>query len=360
MTGTGLQDTLAGEEFRTIAELAEIAAMAKSPVHLAEGVLPILSDAFKSSATILYGVDHRLANPIFSQRGLPEHEVPLVKSLCTQRMGQIPADITLHQSSVILKLFPLAVEEKQLGLIGLAPSGDDYPAEPLLRRVLFLLSRSLANLLERIIYEKQLNRLNAYLNVSSLISQSLDLPDILEAVLYFSMEAMSADGASVLLLDPEKKNFRFYSTEGPAKTALVTTTFPSDRGLAGAILQSGQSEVLNDVQNDPRFYRDTDAQSGFVTRTMVAIPLIAANEKIGVLEILNKANGALFSEEDVLFLQPIAEEIAFAIRNAMLFEVVVKSYCKQRQGLNSCKDFKRPLGSWTPCVKYRRESGLLD
>lgn len=52
-------------------------------------------------------------------------------------------------------------------------------------------------------------------------------------------------------------------------------------------------------------------------------------------------------------LSSIAEEIAFAIRNANVFEYVVNSYCKQRQGQNSCKGCQRPLGSWTPCVKYR-------
>jgi hypothetical protein len=32
----------------------------------------------------------------------------------------------------------------------------------------------------------------------------------------------------------------------------------------------------------------------------------------------------------------------------------VKSYCKQRQGFHSCEGCQRPLGSWTPCVKYRQ------
>jgi hypothetical protein len=77
-----------------------------------------------------------------------------------------------------------------------------------------------------------------------------------------------------------------------------------------------------------------------------------------VLEILNKFEGD-FLEEDLLFLKTIAEEIAFAIRNGKLFEVVVKSYCKIRQGENSCRGCKRPLGSWTPCVKYRAELGLI-
>ena len=50
-----------------------------------------------------------------------------------------------------------------------------------------------------------------------------------------------------------------------------------------------------------------------------------------------------------------AEEIAFAIRNAKIFEYVVQSYCKQKQGQLSCRGCERPLGSWTPCVKYREK-----
>jgi hypothetical protein len=43
--------------------------------------------------------------------------------------------------------------------------------------------------------------------------------------------------------------------------------------------------------------------------------------------------------------------VALAVKNAKLFDFVVDSYCKIRQGLNSCKGCKRPLKSWTPCVR---------
>ncbi len=89
---------------------------------------------------------------------------------------------------------------------------------------------------------------------------------------------------------------------------------------------------------------------------MIAIPLVASSEKVGVLEVMNKANEASFTEEDRLLLLMIAEEIAFAIRNAKVFEYVANTYCKQRQGQASCKGYKRPLGSWTPCVKYRENT----
>lgn len=53
---------------------------------------------------------------------------------------------------------------------------------------------------------------------------------------------------------------------------------------------------------------------------MVAIPLVAGKEKVGLLEVLNKAGGEPFQEEDRLLLQSIAEEIAFAIHDAKLFD----------------------------------------
>jgi GAF domain-containing protein len=170
------------------------------------------------------------------------------------------------------------------------------------------------------------------------------------------MDIVSAETASVLILDDEKESFKFYHVEGPAKSLLLTATFPADKGLAGAVLRTGQSEIINDTRSDPRFYREIDSESGFETRNMIAIPLSAGKEQIGVLEVINKIDSDSFTEEEKLLLLSIAEEIAFAIRNAKIFEYVADTYCKQRQGQNSCKGCKRPLGSWTPCVKYRELS----
>jgi GAF domain-containing protein len=107
------------------------------------------------------------------------------------------------------------------------------------------------------------------------------------------------------------------------------------------------------VQQDPRFFNRFDRESGIATRNMIAIPLVAGSEPVGVLEVINKGGGLPFSADDPLLLHFIADEVAFAIRNARIFEYVVNSYCKQRQGLNTCVGCKRPLGSWTPCIKYR-------
>jgi sigma-B regulation protein RsbU (phosphoserine phosphatase) len=201
--------------------------------------------------------------------------------------------------------------------------------------------------------EKQLAHLNAYLAVSSALTQSLGLHDLLETILFCTMDAVSAEAASVLLLDDERKCIKFYQVEGAAKQLLIKSNFPADKGIAGWVLQEKQSQMINDVSRDPRFYREIDSKSGFLTKNMIAVPLVAGEEEIGVLEVINKVDAPGFTEEEHHLLRSIADEIAYAIRNAKLFEYLANLYCQQRQGKDSCKGCKRPLGSWTPCVKYQ-------
>jgi GAF domain-containing protein len=157
------------------------------------------------------------------------------------------------------------------------------------------------------------------------------------------------------LLDEDKHNFLFYQAEGPAKPVLDAITFPTHKGIAGSVYQTQTPEILNDVPSDPRFFGDIDSETGFRTREMIALPLTAGEERVGVLEVINKTDQSGFTPDELMLLLSIADEIAFAIRNARIFDYVVDSYCLQRQGMATCRGCRRPLGSWTPCVKYRQE-----
>jgi hypothetical protein len=356
---------LSAAEALSLLDLAETASREQALPDLAESFLHSLERLVRTPAAVLYLEDPALPAHTFFQMGLPPEAVPILQRQCVAQFHPVPGKANLQpvpvalnsSADAYLSLSPLPGPKKVMGLLGVVlPAHEPESARILVDKAIPLLTCSLRQITERLDYERQISDLNIYLNVSSMIAQALDLRDALEAVLYFCMEAVSAEAASVLLLDYEKQNFRFYSAEGPTKPVLLTASFPANQGLAGNILQTQQSEIINDVQNDPRFYGKFDGESGFVTRNMIVIPLSAGEEKIGVLEVLNKVGGAPFYEGERLMLHNIAEEIAFAIRNGKMFEVVVKSYCKQRQGLNTCKGCKRPLGSWTPCVKYREAS----
>ena len=74
-----------------------------------------------------------------------------------------------------------------------------------------------------------------------------------------------------------------------------------------------------------------------------------------MINAINKIGDQEFDKEDAQILSAIADEVALAVKNARLFDYVVNSYCKIRQGLHSCKGCERPLKSWTPCVRHLEE-----
>ena len=346
-----------------LVELSETALAARSLEEFSDKVLQSIVKTTGASSALLYVVDSRFLGPRFFQQGFPGEAASKLESICAEQFqrfsGQtglksvsVPVPGNLEKAAKIV-LYPLSNEKTCMGLVGLMSQDDiTVTLAGLWDRFLSLISRAINVLAERIKSERELAHLNAYLTVSSMLAQLTSLHELLETALFCAMQVVPSETASVLLLDDEKKNFTFYQVEGPTKQVLATATVPADSGIAGAVLQSKQSEVVNNLKNDPRFYRKIDSESGFQTRNMIAIPLVAGEERIGVLEVLNKVGGDSFTEDERLLLLSIAEEMAFAIRNAKVFEYVANSYCNRRQG-KSCAGCKRPLGSWTPCLRYR-------
>jgi hypothetical protein len=359
---TGSPEGLSPEEASRLFEILDRAILAQSLEEQAQVLLPGLARLFQGTAAFLYVDEPRLCAPFFDHFGLPAATVPEVQNLCAGHFQQVSGEnvvSTLHVPSLAsaLTVYPIYHQGRPIGLLGLLLAETEKAKAGLpLQNLLPLLSHAISALLDRWELAKQTKFLNTYLTVSSMIAQCLDLPELLEAILTSVMETVAAEEASILLLDEDGKNFEFHSLGGPSKEALQTATFAADQGIAGAVLKNQQSEIINDVHQDPRFYGRIEADSGVVTRNMMVIPLTAGEEQIGVIEVLNKSGGEDFTDDERLLLESVAEEIAFAIRNAKIFEYVVNSYCKQRQGATSCKGCQRPLKSWTPCAKYLEKS----
>lgn len=353
MSAVESRPRIASDKDSQLVEVIETALTAQSLDEFSGHTLPGVAGMVQASAIVLYVVDSRLHAPYLSQQGLQSEALPEIRSLCAAQFDRLSGE-PARQPAAGMAFYPLQAQEGCIGLLGLALDADT--ATDIVDRLLPLLANTISRIVEHTDAKRRLAHLNTYLTVSSMLAQSMDLHELLEIALYCCMEAASAEAASVLLLDDAKENFNFYQVEGPAKPVLAAATFPANQGLAGSVLRSQQSEVINDVPGDPRFYVKVDSESGFQTRNMIVVPLVAGEEQVGVLEVLNKADGGPFTEEEHLLLVSIAEEIAFAIRNAKVFEYVVNTYCKQRQGQMSCKGCERPLGSWTPCVKYREAS----
>ena len=206
--------------------------------------------------------------------------------------------------------------------------------------------------------DNRIRLLNLYQTVSSSLAYIGDLQELLTTIVSIVTSELHCEESSVLLYDEENNEFEFFTAAGEMGMGLVTTRFPADKGIAGRALRERATQVVNDVQSDPDFYGNIDEDHDFKTRSIISAPLISGDEKVGVINAINKMETNFFDKEDDQVLSAIADEVALAVKNARLFELVIDSYCKIRQGINSCKGCKRPLKSWTPCVKQLEMSGV--
>src|SRR5690606_21922726 len=93
---------------------------------------------------------------------------------------------------------------------------------------------------------------------------------------------------------------------GYKASELINIRVPMGQGLAGWGAREAKSALVADIKSDPRFYGAIDEQTGIETQTLIAVPLMRGEEIIGVIEVVNKLNGAEFDVDDLRLLESMA------------------------------------------------------
>jgi sigma-B regulation protein RsbU (phosphoserine phosphatase) len=128
---------------------------------------------------------------------------------------------------------------------------------------------------------------------ASLIGAEQDTNRLLALNADMARDLSGADRCSIWLRDEHKKELWTKVAHGTQEIRI-----PEGAGLVGACIAANTPLVVNDVHSDPRFFQKVDITSGYVTRSVLALPLHGTNGKvIGVLQVLNKPGG--FSPADV-------------------------------------------------------------
>jgi len=169
-------------------------------------------------------------------------------------------------------------------------------------------------------------------DVSRSLHGLIEISDLLPFVVDKTKELLNAEGCSVILLDEAGRElyFPWVSPENSeVAERLRQLRMPADKGIAGAVLQVGQSLLVPDVRADARFYSEVDQQTGGATHSIVCAPLRTQRGIIGVIECINKREGS-FSQGDLTFLEALAGSIGVAIDNARLYQTLKLSEARLR------------------------------
>lgn len=160
------------------------------------------------------------------------------------------------------------------------------------------------------------NFLQELIGLARGLNATLDVDALLKRIGQSAEQLLLCEASSILLLDEDKGHLFFKVATGEKGGVVTRFKIKIGQGIAGVVAQTQEGLIVNDVQNDHRFSRSHDQASGFKTRSILAVPMAAGGELVGVLEVLNKKTPEGFSESDRVLLESLAGLGALSIANA--------------------------------------------
>ena len=154
-------------------------------------------------------------------------------------------------------------------------------------------------------------------SIAGSLNSTLDLDFLLQKIGAAAEQLTGSEASSIMLVTDDKKHLFFRIASGEKAKALKTMTLPIGQGIAGHVAQSLKPEVVNDTRKDPRFAGKFDKASGFVTRSLLCVPMVFRGELVGVVEVLNKAEGE-YTESHIGLLTSLASLASVAITNTKI------------------------------------------
>ncbi|MFW6437405.1 MAG: ATP-binding protein [Armatimonadota bacterium] len=173
--------------------------------------------------------------------------------------------------------------------------------------------------LQRIVGERD-EQIRAIHRITSALGGIVRQQDLIREALEVSLDLVDAGAGSIILYDEDKEKLVFTHVVGPTADELVGMELKPDQGIAGAVFQSGELRVSEDMSTEKDHDTHVGEQVQYVTKNMVTVPLKSVEgDPIGVMQVLNKSDG-IFTEADVDVLAILGAQIASAIETSRLHE----------------------------------------
>jgi signal transduction histidine kinase len=180
---------------------------------------------------------------------------------------------------------------------------------------------SLSTLLETIELERrdtrEQQRVAALYEVSKVIGSSLNLQTVLDQVMDAIIQLTAAERGFLMLLDDDG-NLDVRVARDFDQETLSSNDIAFSRTITRQVFETGEPVLTTNAQEDPR-YAGQASIIAHAMRSIMASPLRARGQTIGVVYVDNRIRTGLFSDDDLRALDAFASQAAVAIDNARLY-----------------------------------------
>lgn len=197
----------------------------------------------------------------------------------------------------------------------------------------------------------QLSTLN---EITRQLTSTLEQEPLLRNILENAVNILNCEAGTLFLMDEPTGDLVFRVTAGPVAGNLLGQRLPAGTGIAGRAVQLGAPVIENDGQRSPAHFGVTDKQTGFISRSLLAVPMQIKDRVLGVIEVINRRDGLPFVEDDQNLLTAFAGQAAVAIENARLLALTDQELAERVEELQVMGRIVRELNASLEVVHAMR------
>ena len=235
----------------------------------------------------------------------------------------------LHQLGVVSTCsLPLARGERRLGVLSLGSSRPNaYPEEEV--AFLQLVADQLALVLDAAVNfhasERLQDRLKLILEMTNQVVSNLELSDLLHAISASVRRVMGCDAAAVMLPDEDGKHLRVHALDYPDSRGIFTegALVPIEGSMPGDSFKTGKPIVVNRLDPDVMPEEMYKKAKGEGLNSFCDLPLVSRKRLLGIMAVARHEENT-FDADQVNFLTQVANQVAIAIENAIVYGEVTE------------------------------------
>lgn len=195
----------------------------------------------------------------------------------------------------------------------------------------------------RLALQKQ-QELNDYLLdlIKCYFAENVSLETLITEIVKFAKATLGAERGSFFIIDPESSDMTAEvfdeGIDGSQATTMhrknIKVRLAKDRSIPGLVARTGVTVNLRDAYNDPRFFTEVEKKTGFITRSILCMPIVSLeNIILGVVQVVNKINGVVFTSSDENLFKTFSVYCALALHYAKLSKKMKRTYLMNQSNL---------------------------
>ena len=193
--------------------------------------------------------------------------------------------------------------------------------------------------------ERRARQLSLLNDIGRNLTSTLDLTSLLNQILENAIDIIGCEAGTLFLIDDDTDELIFEVVVGPVADELVGQRLAPGTGHVGRAVLTHNPAIVNEVNRTEEWARVPDEKTGFQTRDLLLVPMVVKERVLGVIEVINRRDGMVFTIDDQELLTAYTSQAAIALENARLYTLTDQQLAARVEELSAMQRIDRELNA---------------